>query len=211
MIRSFRLMCRPSGHYITQSRAPATGTLHPCGFINLCLLWGKNAWEGHGRRESHLFSLWSTNGRVESIAELYESNSGGGLSQLLPLTNKAFWVTHFNKPSLLDTGDDKKHSTVRIGHSCAEHLNPQHYNSLFPLCAFSLRLIHEVVTWVMYPQWHDLRKLSNCFNSVAEFVTSQMRKIKTKAPKACSFPSTQSSHSKGFLMHDGGNFTHSEL
>lgn len=94
----------------------------------------KESTRGRERRESHLFSLLGTSGRLESIAEACESNSGGGL-----LTNKPFWVTCFNESLLSDMGENEKHTTIQWC-SCAGYLNPWHYNilkSLFPLCSFS--------------------------------------------------------------------------
>ncbi len=68
----------------------------------------KECMRGRERRESHLFSLLGTSGRLESIAEACESNSGGGL-----LTNKPFWVTRFNESLLPDIGENEKHTTVQ--------------------------------------------------------------------------------------------------
>ncbi len=70
----------------------------------------KECMRGRERRESHLFSLLGTSGRLESIAEACESNSGGGL-----LTNKPFWVTRFNESLLSDMGENEKHTTVQSG------------------------------------------------------------------------------------------------
>ncbi len=91
-----------------EPRAPrGIGTLHLCVFINQCPLRENNVW-GMERRESHLFPLLGTSGRLESIAEACESNSGGGL-----LTNKPFWVTRFNESLLPDIGENEKHTTVQ--------------------------------------------------------------------------------------------------
>lgn len=74
----------------------------------------KECMRGRERRESHLFSLLGTSGRLESIAEDCESNSGGGL-----LTNKPFWVTSFNESLLSDMGENEKHTTIQFGPDAA--------------------------------------------------------------------------------------------
>jgi len=53
------------------------------------------------------------------------------------------------------------------------------------------------------------------FDSQASAIDSSLPLVPNKENKSVEslllFPSTQSSHSKASLVHDGGNFTHSEL
>ncbi len=106
-----RATCSPDPRNITSLRAES-----PLWHWDTSIVWfhqsmpfeRKECMRGRERRESHLFSLLGTSGRLESIAEACESNSGGGL-----LTNKPFWVTRFNESLLLDIGENEKHTTVQ--------------------------------------------------------------------------------------------------